>query len=73
MPPPVAAKQQQEQHTRREDLHNFARAVAESMDGTKCDDELSCMYQMSLPELIEVVQKIGKKSVMAISSTSIRH
>jgi len=53
--------------------YNLALRVAASMDGTKCDDELSCMYQQPIFNLINLVKtKVGQEvmSVFTTSSTS---
>lgn len=53
-----------------EKLKRLARKVASSMDGTRCDDELSCKYQRPLPELIELVETVGRKAVVSVYSTA---
>jgi len=42
-------------------LKRLANCVAESMDGTRCDDELCCMYpQKSLKDLLELISTVHK-------------
>ena len=51
---------------------NFKMAyeMASTMDGTKCDDELSCMFGMSLEKIIDLVKSTGTKDVAKIYSCS---
>lgn len=56
-----------------ESVKNFASQVAASMDGTRCDDELACMYQRSLPDLVDLVKKHAGKGVVSLFSTSSGH
>jgi len=51
-------------------MRRLAVQIGSSMDGTKCDDELSCTYQKPLSHLIELVKKRTKMSVISIYSTS---
>jgi hypothetical protein len=42
---------------------DLANKVAESMDGTKCDDELTCTFNLNLPELVELVETYTDQNV----------
>lgn len=44
-------------------LVDLANKVAESMDGTKCDDELTCTFNLNLPELVELVETYTDQNV----------
>jgi len=44
-------------------LVDLANKVAESMDGTKCDDELTCTFNLTLPELVELVETYTDQNV----------
>ena len=48
---------------------DLANKVAESMDGTRCDDELTCMFSTSLPELVDMVDTFTEKTVSFAYST----
>jgi hypothetical protein len=48
---------------------DLANKVAESMDGTRCDDELTCMFSTSLPELVDMVDTFTDKTVSFVYST----
>ncbi len=50
-------------------MKSLSKKIAISMDGTRCDDELSCMFQKSMKELKDLVRKHGKKEVISIYST----
>ncbi|KAL7473043.1 hypothetical protein ACHAXS_013456 [Conticribra weissflogii] len=43
--------------------------IACSMDGTRCDDELSCMFQMPIEELVEKVKGTGRWDVISVYSS----
>ena len=51
-------------------MRSLSNKIAASMDGTRCDDELSCTYQKSMKELKDLVKKYGKQEVISIYSTS---
>lgn len=51
-------------------IHMLSNKIANSMDGTRCDDELSCMYQKSIKELKDLVRKYSKLEVVSIYSAS---
>ena len=36
------------------------RRIAQAMDGTRCDDELSCMFERPIKNLIEMSQTTGR-------------
>ena len=44
----------------------FIQQVISFMDGTKCDDELSCFFQMPFTKLIDLVKLDGNKDVCFI-------
>ena len=50
-------------------LAKFAENVAQTMDGTKCDDDLTCRFETPLPELIEMVNSYTPKTVAFVYST----
>jgi hypothetical protein len=47
---------------------SFAEQVALSMDGTRCDDELSCMFDTPVEELITMLRKTGRWNVTSVFS-----
>lgn len=47
----------------------LARKIAASMDGTRCDDELCCMYQKPFDELVGLAEAAGK-AVIIVDSTA---
>lgn len=53
-----------------EKLRILALQISCSMDGTKCDDELSCLYQKTLKQLIELVKAHAHKEIMITLSKS---
>ena len=42
--------------------------IALAMDGTRCDDELSCMFDLPIEKLIEMLQATGRWSVVSVYS-----
>ena len=50
----------------------LADKVATAMDGTKCDDELCCIFSMSLDSLIDLVRSTGTKEVTTIYACSVK-
>ena len=44
--------------------------IALAMDGTRCDDEVSCMYEEPIEKLIEILQASGKWQVISVFSCS---
>ncbi|KAL7522264.1 hypothetical protein ACHAWX_006959 [Stephanocyclus meneghinianus] len=46
----------------------FAERVALAMDGTRCDDELSCMFETPIEDLIEMLNISGKWNVISVFS-----
>ena len=50
-------------------LRELAPKVSESMDGTKCDDELCCLYRQPLDSLKELVTKYTNKSITSLYSS----
>jgi len=47
----------------------LAYKIAEAMDGTKCDDELSCIFGMNMQQLVNIVKRAGTKDVAMIYSS----
>ena len=37
--------------------YQLAKSVAQSMDGTHCDDALSCFFEKPYPQLVELVEQ----------------
>ena len=50
----------------------LANCVAESMDGSRCDDELCCMYGISLKDLMELINTVHKGAIM-VKAASVAH
>ena len=48
---------------------SFAERVASAMDGTRCDDELSCLFSAPVEDLIEMLQNSGRWSVVSLFSS----
>ena len=42
--------------------------VAHAMDGTRCDDELSCMFDAPIEHLIEMLEDTGRWNVISVYS-----
>ena len=42
--------------------------VAHAMDGTRCDDELSCMFDAPIEQLIEMLEDTGRWNVISVYS-----
>jgi hypothetical protein len=42
--------------------------VAHAMDGTRCDDELSCMFDVPIEHLIEMLEDTGRWNVISVYS-----
>ena len=60
-PKAIKARQAKEQ------LKRLSRDIAEDMDGSRCDDELACMYEKPFDDLLGLVKDIGKE-VMTVKS-----
>lgn len=56
---------------RSEDILTLANSIAASMDGTRSDDELTCMFEREMKELKIIVEKYTTKEVISIYSTVI--
>jgi len=52
-------------------MHGLSKKIASAMDGSRCDDELSCMFQKSINELRDLVKKYGNNEVISLYSTEI--
>jgi hypothetical protein len=48
--------------------HLFMEGVALAMNGTRCDDELSCMFDVPVERLIEMLQSTGRWNVISVYS-----
>ncbi|KAL3766409.1 hypothetical protein ACHAW5_008646 [Stephanodiscus triporus] len=44
------------------------RRIAQAMDGTRCDDELSCMFELPIENLVEILQTSGRWDVISVFS-----
>ena len=42
--------------------------IAQAMDGTRCDDELSCMFERPIENLVEMLQTSGRWDVISVFS-----
>ena len=42
--------------------------IALAMDGTRCDDELSCLFERPIEQLIEMLQATGKWNIISVFS-----
>ena len=60
-PKAIKARQAKEQ------LKRLSHEIAEDMDGSRCDDELACMYEKPFDDLLDLVKEIGKE-VMTVKS-----
>jgi hypothetical protein len=47
----------------------LAKALCAAMDGTRCDDEIVCNFELPLNKIVELVEKYSGKKVMFIYST----
>jgi nitrogen permease regulator 2-like protein len=47
----------------------LAKKIALAMDGTRCDDELACMFEREMKELKQIVKKYANKDIMSVYST----
>lgn len=48
---------------------NLLERIALAMDGTRCDDELSCMFEMSIESLIQSLEQTKRWHVVSVYST----
>jgi hypothetical protein len=53
-----------------EKSYRLARSVSSLMDGTRCDDELVCMFEKPFHELVEIVEKFGGKKIVSVFATA---
>ncbi|KAL9191075.1 hypothetical protein ACHAXT_000781 [Thalassiosira profunda] len=73
-PPPLSSRDEQlrAKANREEMQHRSKKAlldrIAAVMDGTRCDDELSCMFETPIETLIEMLKESGKWSVISVFS-----
>ena len=49
----------------------LSKKISIAMDGSRCDDELSCMFQKPINELKEIVKKDGTTEVISMYSSEI--
>lgn len=42
--------------------------IALAMDGTRCDDELSCMFEVPIEKLVEMLKETGRWDVISVYS-----
>jgi hypothetical protein len=47
----------------------LAKNIALAMDGTRCDDELACMFEREMKELKQIVKKYSNKEILSVYST----
>lgn len=47
----------------------MAKAAAAAMDGTRCDDELVCKFEMPMDKIAKLVEKHSGKKVLYMHST----
>lgn len=47
---------------------SFVERVALSMDGTRCDDELSCMFETPIEDLVALLKSTGRWNVISVFS-----
>lgn len=52
------------------DLTDLVSQLVLSMDGTKCDDELVCMFEKPLEKILDLVRTVGNKRVVSIYATA---
>jgi len=57
---------QKELHLRSKKL--LLERIALAMDGTRCDDELSCMFEVPIEKLVEMLQATGRWNVISLFS-----
>jgi hypothetical protein len=53
-----------------EKSYTISRSAAELMDGTRCDDELVCMFEKPFDQLVKLVEKFGNKKVVSVYATA---
>ena len=49
-----------------ERAYELAKSIAYLMDGTKCDDELVCIFEKPFHQLVELVEKYGGKKIVSV-------
>jgi hypothetical protein len=49
-----------------EKSYMLARSIASLMDGTRCDDELVCLFEKPFNQLAELVEKFGVKKIVSV-------
>ena len=50
--------------------YSLAKNIASKMDGTRCDDELVCLFEKPYNQLVDLVEKVGKKKILSIYATT---
>mmetsp|Transcript_10131 Transcript_10131/g.16596 ORF Transcript_10131/g.16596 Transcript_10131/m.16596 type:complete len:289 (-) Transcript_10131:73-939(-) len=74
LPPPLNSRDdillnkltQKEMHLREGKL--LLERIASAMDGTRCDDELSCMFEIPIEKLIEMLKGTGRWNIISVFS-----
>lgn len=51
-------------------VRSLVERIAAAMDGTRCDDELSCMFELPIEKLVEIVKDTGRWNVLSVFSSS---
>ena len=49
-----------------EKTFQLARKVASCMDGTRCDDELVCLFQKPFAQLSDLVETFGRRKIVSV-------
>ena len=57
-----------EKEVRRRTHAVLMERISLAMDGTRCDDELSCMFELPVEQLIEMLQSTGRWDVISVYS-----
>jgi Nitrogen permease regulator 2 len=67
-------KKMMKEESMEEKRFEMAKTVASMMDGTRCDDELTCLFERPFKQLVEMVEKYsGGKKVIHIYATASEH
>ena len=72
-PPRNAMDKKRSTKLTREERHLQSRQlllkrIATAMDGTRCDDELMCMFEISIEKLVEMLQSTGRWNIISVFS-----
>jgi hypothetical protein len=63
-------KKQMKQEEAEEKRFQTAKAAAHMMDGTRCDDELACLFERPHKQLVDMVEKYSGGKVIQIYGTA---